>query len=268
MFSCYSTTTNDLHVYSVDTSAFLNDYLSVQASDNAELQAQVDQSDTHILSLLPETYYFGISGLCRDSPATGLICQHSFPPPSNIPLTIFSDLTSATSNITLPANFTAATHSSTLSSMTTAASALLVVSMVWTFATAVLVLLFPTSFVAHAVPLFVLAIVAVSAWLTGNAAFLKQGVAYNMTGAGAGGSALKVGPGFGIWVGFLVCCLALTPVMAFWSVVTVVVISTLLVVITVEVVLLVLVCLSACGGGGGGTTTYTTYDNSGFDLGN
>jgi hypothetical protein len=35
---------------------------------------------------------------------------------------------------------------------------------------------------------------------------------------------LQVGPGFGIWIAYLVCTLALTPVMAFWSAIVLLVI--------------------------------------------
>lgn len=157
--------------------------------------------------------------------------------------------------------------------MSKATSALLIVTMVWILACTVLVFIWPDHIFQTALPLLMLALLSLAAWLTGNAIWLKEGNMYNLGGQSnvhAGQlfpKAFDLGPGSGIWVGFVVCTLALTPVMAFWSLVTIIILVLLVVLIAIEVCLLILAVMAACACSGQSTTTTYYGDNSGINLG-
>ncbi|KAK3934970.1 hypothetical protein QBC46DRAFT_453816 [Diplogelasinospora grovesii] len=261
VLSCYSTQTANLHLYAVDTYPFLSDFLSINNTDTRSLGPQLSHAN---LTLLPQTYYFGVSGVCRDSNVTGLVCTRSFPVTYSIPEVIFSDLVSFNNNITLPANFTMDTQQDVINSMSRATAALLVTSMAWAFLTTILVISAPGSLAAQAVPLIILAVVTLGAWLNGNVAFLQQDILFNMSGtdatAGPGGDegGLLLGPGFGIFIGYLVSILALTPMLAFWSIVVAVILVTLAVVIAIELAILLVILCVACAGSTQNVTYYQT----------
>lgn len=63
IFSCYSTKTSEIHLYRIYTQPFIQDYLtSNNNADNALLQAQINATNPAKLALMPDTYYFGVSG--------------------------------------------------------------------------------------------------------------------------------------------------------------------------------------------------------------
>jgi hypothetical protein len=155
-------------------------------------------------------------GVCRKWSDSNTTCDRTFPPNLDITQVILQDIR-LNSNISLPANTTSDTNES-FPSLSKAASALIITSLIWCFLIFGLIQIMPTEFYVQILPLLAFVSLSISAWVIYNYIFYNQVRVYNsgLAVSSAGNTAVVGGPGFWVFLVYLICTLVITPVTSFW----------------------------------------------------